>query len=124
MSRILLSINPEYVSRILDGSKKYEFRRRLPQKEVKKIIIYSTAPEMKVVGEVDVLEILSSKKSPLWEKTKRYAGISRKKCREYFEGVDIAYAYKLGKVVKFDPPRLLSDYNIQTAPQSFVYIED
>ena len=124
MSKILLSINPEYANRILDGSKKYEFRKRLPQKQIEKIIIYSTSPEMKVVGEVDVIGVSSLKKTPLWEKTKKFAGISRKKYREYFENADIAYAYRLGVVKKFDPPKSLDDYDIQTAPQSFVYIEE
>lgn len=123
MSKILLSINPEYANRILDGSKKYEFRKRLPQKYVDKIIIYSTSPEMQVVGEVDVIDVLSFKKTPLWEKTKNHAGISRKKYREYFANVDIAYAYKLGNVTKFNPAKTLADYGVETAPQSFLYIE-
>ena len=49
MCTILLSIKPEYTNRILEGSKKYEFRRSVAKRKVDRILIYSTAPEMKVV---------------------------------------------------------------------------
>ena len=44
MSTILLSIKPEYVNKIIAGTKKYEFRKHLAQGDIQKIIIYSTAP--------------------------------------------------------------------------------
>ena len=61
LSTILLSIKPEYVHRILDCSKKYEFRRSVAKRKVDRILIYSTAPEMKVVAMVEVLDICLSK---------------------------------------------------------------
>lgn len=123
MSEILLSINPEYANRILNKSKKYEYRKKLPIKNVDKIIIYSTYPVMKVIGEVDVIEILSMKKTPLWEKTKKLSGISKRKYDEYFDDCSIAHAYRLGDVRAFEPPKALIDFGIETAPQSFVYIK-
>lgn len=38
-------------------------------------------------------------------------------------GVKRAYAYELGKVELFDPPRDLLDYNISLAPQSLSYVD-
>ena len=78
---------------------------------------------MKVVAKVEIRGTICAKPSTLWEQTKSNAGISRKKYREYFHGRKTAYAYELGKVDKFDPPRDLSDYNITLAPQSFLYVE-
>ena len=101
MESILLSINPEYVERILAGSKKYEFRIRLANRTVDKILMYSTAPIMKVVGEVEVVKTISSSPSALWEYTKKFAGISRDKYRKYFKGCKVAYAYQLGKVIQY-----------------------
>lgn len=54
MATILLSIKPEYANRIFDGSKKYEFRKHLPQKKIDKIVVYSTDPVQRVIGEVEV----------------------------------------------------------------------
>lgn len=124
MRRILLSINPEYVERILSGEKRYEYRRKLANDDVEVIIIYATSPIMKIVGEVKVDGKIAMAPNALWEKTKKYPGITRKKYREYFSGCKKAYAYKLGQVSKYEKARLLSDIGIVQAPQSFLYLTD
>lgn len=123
MSVILLSIKPEYSKRIISGEKKFEYRKRLPQKKITKIIIYSSAPEKKVIGEVQVLETMSLSKSELWEATKENAGISYKKYEEYFLDSEHAFAYKLGKVSIYSPQKTLEDLGVRQAPQSFIYID-
>ena len=123
MCTILLSIKPEYTNRILEGSKKYEFRRSVAKRKVDRILIYSTAPEMKVVAMVEVLGVLKDSPKKLWEITHTYAGISRQKFMGYFSNRMVAYAYRLGKLQKFDTPKKLAEYGITAAPQSFVYIE-
>ena len=122
MASILLSIKPEYVERILAGSKKYEFRKRLASKTIKKIFIYSTAPTMQVVGEVQVVGTISASPTALWEQTKGSTGITRDKYREYFKGCKVAYAYRLGDVTRYEPPKELREFNISSPPQSFVYL--
>lgn len=122
MSTILLSIKPEYANRIISGTKKYEFRKHLAKSDIQKIIIYSTAPEKKIIGEVEVVGTLSMKKTPLWEKTKLHAGISRKKFRQYFDGYTIAHAYVLGEATKYETSMDLADVGLKQAPQSFVYV--
>ncbi|MCD7872969.1 MAG: ASCH domain-containing protein [Clostridiales bacterium] len=124
MSTILLSIKPEYSSRIFEGTKKYEFRKHLAKKKVNKIIVYSSYPEQRIIGEVEVIDILSLKPTPLWEVTKNEAGISRAKFRAYFKGCEKAYAYKLGKFKKYDTPKTLVEFGIKKPPQSFLYIEE
>lgn len=122
MESILLSINPEYVERIFSGKKRYEFRKRLANRKVDRILIYSTAPTKQVVGEVQIIETISSSPSELWERTKKFAGISRDKYRKYFKGCKIAYAYQLGQVIRYDPPKELSEFNVSQPPQSFIYL--
>ncbi|MBD9047440.1 MAG: ASCH domain-containing protein [Ruminococcus sp.] len=124
MSTILLSIKPEYSSRIFKGTKKYEFRKHLAKKNVNKIIVYSSYPEQRIIGEVEVIDILSLKPTPLWEATKNEAGISRAKFRAYFKGCENAYAYKLGKFKKYDTPKTLIEFGIKHPPQSFLYIDE
>lgn len=123
MRALLLSIKPEYVAKILQGSKKFEYRKRLAKEDVSVIYIYSTAPSMKVVASVQVLSRLSASPTALWEKTKKEAGISRAKYREYFRGCKTAYAYELGTVSIFEEAKQLLEYGITSAPQSFAYIE-
>ncbi len=123
MKALLLSIKPEYVEKILQGEKKYEYRKRLAKEDVSYIYVYSTAPSMKVVASVHIEGHLSDSPTALWEKTKAAAGISRAKFRDYFRGCKTAYAYKLGKVEVFESPKNLSDFGVAVAPQSFVYIK-
>ena len=123
MCTILLSIKPEYTNRILEGSKKFEFRRSIAKRKVDRILIYSTAPEMKVVAMVEVLGVEQDSPKNLWQKTHANAGISRPKFMDYFANRSVAYAYRLGALQKFDEPKTLAEYGITAAPQSFMYVE-
>lgn len=122
VSNILLSINPEHVENIFNGTKKYEFRKVRCKEPVDKIIIYSTAPVMKVVGEAKVETILEDRPEAIWEKTKKKAGIDKRFFEKYYEGKIRAFAYKLGDIIMYEQPKELSYYGITTPPQSFVYI--
>jgi predicted transcriptional regulator len=55
--------------------------------------------------------------------TKEYAGISYRFYRSYYKGKKIAVAYKLGEVMVFREPLLLSDLGLTHPPQSFAYLE-
>lgn len=110
MCTILLSIKPEYTNRILAGSKKFEFRRNVAKRHVDRILIYSTSPEMKVVGSVSVLGVLKDTPQKLWQKTKDFSGISHGKYMEYFSKREFAYAYQLGEVTMFKEPKSLCVY--------------
>lgn len=122
MCTILLSIKPEYTNRILAGTKKFEFRRNVAKRHVDRILIYSTSPEMKVVGSVAVTGVLKETPQNLWNKTKDYSGISHEKYMAYFSDREYAYAYQLGEVKIFKKAKSLADYGITTAPQSFAYV--
>ncbi|GKH51829.1 hypothetical protein CE91St46_29400 [Eubacteriales bacterium] len=124
MATILLSIKPEYANRIFGGQKQYEYRKRIPKKEVSKIVVYSSAPEQAVIGEIEVIKTLKMKPTPLWNSTKANAGISRSKYRKYFSGCTMAYAFVIGSFEKYPTSKSLADFNIQSAPQSFVYLDD
>lgn len=124
MSKILLSIKPEYAYKILNGTKKYEYRKRLPQKSIDKIVIYSTAPDSMLIGEVKVCGALVESPTAIWEKTKQNAGISREKYRKYFKGCKTAVAFCLYSPTIYNKKKRLEEIGIDFCPQSFVYLED
>lgn len=124
MCSILLSINPEYVGRIMCGEKKYEFRKNRCKKNVDKIVIYSTSPVMKVVGEAEVEDVLEDEPEKIWEITKNESGVNQKFFNAYYDGREKAVAYKLNNIIKYKTPRTLEEYGINTAPQSFCYLND
>lgn len=121
---VLLSIKPQFVESIMKGEKQYEFRRRVFKRpNVTTVIIYATAPISKVVGEFEIEAIIELEVNNLWEETKSQAGIEETYFQSYFAGRDSGYAIKVGKPFRYaEPKTLIDDFNINFAPQSFIYI--
>lgn len=122
MRKIIISINPEHVQNIISGVKKYEYRKIAAKQNISAIIIYETSPVKRVVAEAEIIDVLMLSPDELWEQTKHASGITKQFFDRYFTGRDVAHAYKLGKIKVYDKPKMLMDYGIKTAPQSFVYV--
>ena len=122
--RVLLSVKPEFIEKIFVGKKLYEFRTRIFRRsDIKTIVLYASSPVQKVVGEIEIDKIIGDDKDQLWKLTKHYSGISKKYYDEYFKDKDYAYAIKIKSAKKYKTQLpLKKDYNIQYAPQSFVYL--
>lgn len=123
MCKLLMSINPEHVTNILDGIKKYEFRKTRCKEGIDSIVIYSTAPIMKIVAEVEVTEIIEGTPQKVWQRTSYAAGIDKVFFDEYYYGKENAVAYALGRIKKYNKPLQLSDFGIKFAPQSYIYVD-
>lgn len=124
MMNVLLSIKPEYVERIFSGSKKYEYRKAIFKKQnIKKVIVYSTMPVGKIVGEFEIERIIEDSPNNIWEQTQEYSGVDKSFFDYYFNDRDKGYAIKISKVKLYDKPidpKL--KYEKFTAPQSFKYL--
>ena len=122
MSIILMSIKPEYVDKIFSGEKKYEYRKRMCKEKIDTIIVYSSSPIQKVVGELKIKQVLYDKKTIIWNTTYKLGGITKIKYDKYYENCDYAVAYEIEKAILYDKQKDLKDFNVKTAPQSYVYI--
>lgn len=123
MCAILLSINPSHVENIMNGTKRYEFRKIACKRHVDKILIYSTNPVMRIVGEAEVEDILIDNPEIIWKKTQKKSGIDKTFFDKYYTNRNQAVAYKLKNVKEYERPKELKDYGISNAPQSFQYID-
>lgn len=124
MCKILMPIKPEYVHEILIGRKKYEYRRvRAKRNNINKLIIYCTSPIMKVVAEIEIIDIIENTPEQIWKFTQAQSGISKEKYDKYFHNKQLAVAYKLGKIEVYDKPKDLIDLGINNIPQSFMYLD-
>lgn len=123
--KVLLSIKPEFVEKILSGEKLFEYRKAIFKRpEVKSVVIYSTMPEGKIVGEFLIGEIIAKHPRELWEETKDVSGIERKFFDEYFTERSIAYAIQIKNLIEYDTP--IDPYKLDPnfkAPQSFKYVD-
>lgn len=106
MCAIVLSINPEYVDKILSGKKLYEFRKTRCRQRIDKIYIYSTSPIMKVVAEAEVEDILEGTPQEIWKLTKSYAGIKKSFFDDYYKNKLNAFAYKRYGFCQFQKTQL------------------
>lgn len=119
----LLSIKPEFVQAIFDGTKKFEFRKVNFRRKIDRIIIYATKPVGKIVGEFIVDDILKASPEELWHKTSSQAGIDEERYFQYFSGKNIGFAIKIKSAKRYEEaicPH--SQYLNFVAPQSFMYI--
>ena len=121
--KVLMSINPIHAEKILAGTKKYEFRKVQCKKRIDAIVIYVTAPIIKVLGEVEVKEVIEDTPQTVWEKSKTAAGIDLSFFNRYYQGRNKAVAYELGDITLFTKPKNLSDYGLKVAPQSYAYVK-
>jgi predicted transcriptional regulator len=120
---VLLSIKPKYANLIFSGEKHYEFRRSIfKTRPVKKVIVYSSSPISKIIGEFEIDDILSLNLVDLWNETMKYAGIDKSFYDNYFDGKESGYAIKVKSYKKYKKHKELRDFNIKQAPQSFAYI--
>ena len=124
MCQILLSINPKHVNNIFNGTKKFEFRKIMCNKEVNSIIFYATSPVMKIVGEAAVDEVLVDAPSVIWDKTNQYSGITKEFFDKYYVNKRLAVAYKLKDIKEYKITKKLSELGVKRAPQSFQYLTE
>jgi len=122
--RVLLSIKPDYVSKILDGSKTFEYRRRIFSRlDVTSVIVYCTKPIGRIVAEFDIRCILKDSPAEIWRETQHASGISREFFEYYFAGRETAYALSIGSIRRFREPILPQDVFVNfTPPQSYFYV--
>ena len=124
--KILLSIKPKFVKAIFSGQKKYEFRKQIfKRNDVNKIVVYSSSPECRIVGEIEIDSILCDKPDVIWNLTKNSAGISKMFFDEYFKNKEQAYAIKIKTIEKYERPLKINEiYPNVNPPQSFCYVEE
>jgi type I restriction enzyme S subunit len=122
---VLLSVKPKYAEKILDGEKKYEFRRAIFKKQdIEKVYIYSSSPVSKIVAAFEIEKILKDTPEKLWTLCQKYAGISKRDFFDYFKNSNAAYAIEMENVEVFKKP--IDPFNEFTnfkPPQSFYYFD-
>lgn len=122
---VILSIKPEYVEKITTGEKQYEFRKSIfKDKNVKKVYIYSSAPEKEIIGSFDIGKIIEDHPNNLWKSLWNVSGISKQDFFTYFTNKQKGFAIEIKKLNLFDMPidphDVISDFH---PPQSFSYLK-
>jgi predicted transcriptional regulator len=121
---VLISLKPRFAEAILEGTKRFEFRRvpfRRPG--VDRAILYASSPVQRVVGEFSIGKILSEDPETLWLRTCAHAGIDKRFFDLYFTGVNLAFAISVRNPLRYAQHMDLKDaLGLARPPQSFCYI--
>lgn len=119
----LLSIRPHYVDRILEGTKRVEFRKARFGRPVTHVIIYSTHPIRKVVAAFEVGAVVAASPRRLWTKYDGVAGIARREFLSYFAESTLAVAIAIVNLRILPRPFELRELSgTLRPPQSYRYI--
>jgi predicted transcriptional regulator len=121
---ILISIHPEHVEKILSGEKRFEFRKKIPTDTIRRMVIYSTSPVMKVVAVAEIDSTITAKPESVWRRTRHASGITKQRFTKYFDNRDIAHALSIGSVRELANPIPLSTLCCTfVPPQSYRFID-
>ena len=126
---VVLSIRPQYASRILAGAKKIELRRRFPATLPKGTIayLYSTSPDRAMVGVAEIRDVKKLAVSEIWDRYSSVAFTEKPDFDAYFEGLDEGFALGFGTVRPFVSQLSLSHLRERFGfepPQSFLYAKE
>lgn len=120
--KVLLSIKPEFVRAIFDGTKKFEYRKAIFAKPVTTVVVYSTKPVGMIVGEFTIKTILCGTPQQLWEKTFHNSGVTKEFLVRYFAGCKKGYAIQIENPILYNKPiNPFTAFSSFVAPQSFQY---
>ena len=124
---ILLSIKQVYCDLILNGTKRFEFRKRLPNglQRGDEVAIYCTRPVSRVIAYFRIADVIQATRQSLWRQTRLAAGINYETFMRYFSVTKQASAIKIGKLYVLKTPlSLVRLRRNKTPPQSFLYLTE
>ncbi len=122
---VILSVKPKYARAIIDGEKRYEFRKVIfKRRDIERVFIYASSPQKRILGSFAVGQIIHEHPRQLWERCNGSGGIGKEAFFEYFRGKETGYAIGIENLKTFDEPvdprSSLPAFN---APQSFCYCD-
>ncbi len=123
---LLMSIKTKHATRIFNGNKIYEFRRKSIKQENlnKKIFIYSSETTKEILGYMIVDKILENDIDSLLKETKYE---DTKSIREYFKGCETCYALHISETYRFMSPikieEIKKEHQDFVIPQFYRYIK-
>lgn len=117
---VLLSIKPRWADAILNGEKKWEYRKKLPNLSTPyDMLLYATLPKQKIVGEVTVDKIIRGSVQEVIDETIEDTPNTASEIEEYFSTQIDGYAINVEDNKKYNEPITID----HRPPINFMYVE-
>lgn len=128
MRRVLLSIRPEFVSKIFCSDKTVELRKRVPDlREGDELLVYASSPVMAIVGAVEVVDVIQRSPDHLWTLVRAHAGVEREFYEQYYQDRATAFGIFLGRTKLYRQscslPSLRDAWPGFAPPQNYRYVQ-
>lgn len=126
---LFLSIHPEYVAAIAEGTKTVELRRQVPRCGSDEwIAIYSASPDMRLEGLAKVGDVTVSSPEMIWKRWREACGVSKATFDAYFSNAKRAIGIHLKSYVPLSKALTLRELRERwpgfSPPQGFRYLTD
>jgi len=125
---VLISIQPEFVAKILSGKKTVELRKKpFPTNRGTRIWIYSSSPTSAVEAAAYIDAIDRDTPANIWQKYQHKCGISRADFDAYFSETTEAYALSIANPMRLERRLKLDEIRVLSAgftpPQYYRYVD-
>lgn len=103
MRQLLMSIRPEYSSKIFAGQKRFELRRMRVRAERGDIVwVYESAPTMALVGAFAVGRVLFENLDVIWKRHGTTLGVTEREYAAYFKDREFGCAIEVAAFQRLD----------------------
>lgn len=116
-NEVLMSIHRVHVDAILEGSKRWEFRRRTALKPGDRIWMYATAPSAAVLGWFELGRVLELDAARPDARVAREGRSTPRELAEYFSGRRVCYGLQVRRRGRLQPAVQLPGR--ERGPQSY-----
>ena len=125
---LLLSIRPQFVKQIFEGTKIVELRRVCPRVEAGDlVVVYASGSEKSLVGAFQVAGVVKSTPGSIWRHYGARTGLKKTEFDSYYFGIENAYAIEISHTWRLQKPVKLADLRRQPGgfhpPQGYRYLK-
>lgn len=120
---IMISLEKSLIETIINDEKEVIFLKRLPVKPVERVLIYSTKPIGKVIGEFDLKSTQRLSKTKAWNTYGSRSIFKRKEFDKYFESSKDVKLLEISGFILYRKPKSLENYKMIKGPSGFTYLK-
>ena len=126
-SSVLISVKLQFSQLIVTGKKTVELRKKIPANlPGRKVYVYSTCPDAKIIGFFEVQSVESLPIVKLWERVRALAGMKEEDFFAYYTEKEQGYAIFFHEFVELKTPVTLEALRKRNPgfvpPQNYHYI--
>ena len=126
---LLMSIQPRFAGRVLEGQKRIEIRKKFSSKWIgHTVCLYASSPTKALVGEARISNVVNDTPENIWSEFGYHIGCSKQEFDAYTKTAQQVYAIAFDTVRPYKKHMRLADANFLldadlTPPQSYCTLE-